>query len=430
MSSIRPGRSPVEERLRRAQALPEAAAHGRPRTTPICGAAGGAARAGVRGHGVLRRQRRRPASAPRWRPALGVRAGQCAPDGAVSLQAVHCLGYCYAGPAALDGDTPRAGADLADQLAGRAAPRAPADPGRGRCTEPVVLRGVAGRRSAAWQVWPAVLRGGAARERVAARGGGVRAARAGRRGLPGGAKWAAVRGRARRRTALRGGQRRRGRPGLLRRPAADGARPGAGAGGPGAGRLRLRRHARAWCYVRSEYPRALARDAGGGRAGHGRRAPRPRRARHGVDFDVEVVAGAGSYVAGEETVAAALDWPGCAARCGRARRTRPSTGCWGAPTAVNNVETLAAVPGDRAPTAARRTPGSARPPRPGTQAGLPERAVRPARRVRGRARHAAAATSSTSSAAGCATAAELRALQVGGPLGGFLGPDAAGPAAD
>ncbi len=54
--------------------------------------------------------------------ALGVETGRCAADGSVSLQAVHCLGYCYAGPAALDGDAPRAGPDLADQLAGRGTP--------------------------------------------------------------------------------------------------------------------------------------------------------------------------------------------------------------------------------------------------------------------------------------------------------------------
>jgi bidirectional [NiFe] hydrogenase diaphorase subunit len=45
--------------------------------------------------------------------ALGVPAGGCREDGSVSLQEVHCLGYCYAGPAALDGDEPRVGADLA-----------------------------------------------------------------------------------------------------------------------------------------------------------------------------------------------------------------------------------------------------------------------------------------------------------------------------
>ena len=48
--------------------------------------------------------------------ALGVETGRRAADGSVSLQAVRCLGYCFAGPAALDGDQACAGADLAAQL--------------------------------------------------------------------------------------------------------------------------------------------------------------------------------------------------------------------------------------------------------------------------------------------------------------------------
>ncbi|MFD0623237.1 NAD(P)H-dependent oxidoreductase subunit E [Streptomyces sanglieri] len=38
--------------------------------------------------------------------SLGVVAGIASPGGETSLQSVRCLGYCYAGPAALDGDTP------------------------------------------------------------------------------------------------------------------------------------------------------------------------------------------------------------------------------------------------------------------------------------------------------------------------------------
>ncbi|MFE3520742.1 hypothetical protein ACFXOD_03965 [Streptomyces sp. NPDC059161] len=34
-----------------------------------------------------------------------------------SVQVVRCVGYCYAAPAALDGDTPCTGPTLADQLA-------------------------------------------------------------------------------------------------------------------------------------------------------------------------------------------------------------------------------------------------------------------------------------------------------------------------
>ena len=43
---------------------------------------------------------------------LGVSTGRCREDGAVSLQAVRCIGFCYAAPALLDGDTAHAGPTL------------------------------------------------------------------------------------------------------------------------------------------------------------------------------------------------------------------------------------------------------------------------------------------------------------------------------
>ncbi|MEU2231672.1 NAD(P)H-dependent oxidoreductase subunit E [Streptomyces vietnamensis] len=49
--------------------------------------------------------------------ALGVVAGRGDEAGSTSLRTVHCLGYRYAGPAALDGTLPRTGPDLADQRA-------------------------------------------------------------------------------------------------------------------------------------------------------------------------------------------------------------------------------------------------------------------------------------------------------------------------
>lgn len=43
---------------------------------------------------------------------LGVTAGTASPDGGTALQAVRCSGFCYAGPAVLDGEMPRRGANL------------------------------------------------------------------------------------------------------------------------------------------------------------------------------------------------------------------------------------------------------------------------------------------------------------------------------
>ncbi len=60
--------------------------------------------------------------------ALDVPLGGISSDGSVSLQPVYCLGYCYGGPAALDGEQPCAGPDLVEQLTGVAEPRNPRSP--------------------------------------------------------------------------------------------------------------------------------------------------------------------------------------------------------------------------------------------------------------------------------------------------------------
>jgi NADH:ubiquinone oxidoreductase subunit F (NADH-binding) len=172
-------------------------------------------------------------------------------------------------------------------------------------------------------------------------------------------------------------------------------------------------------YVRSEYPRAFesvqvavaeAREAGHlGRDVHG----------SGIDFEIEVASGAGSYVAGEETSLLRS----LAGLRGTVRPRPPfptQYGLLGRPTAVNNVETLCAVPAivsDGGQAYARygvtRETGT-------LLVCLNERFVRPGvyevelgttlgeivERLGGGLRDGGA----------------LRALQVGGPLGGFLGP--------
>ena len=86
--------------------------------------------------------------------ALGVSVGACREDGLVSLQAVRCIGYCYAAPALLDGTVPHAGPTLADELA-RGRPDAPPIPVVA-ITEPVVLAGIVAGEDP-WQHWPEVL---------------------------------------------------------------------------------------------------------------------------------------------------------------------------------------------------------------------------------------------------------------------------------
>lgn len=80
-------------------------------------------------------------------------------DGSVSVRAARCLGYCYAAPAALDGEAPCVGADLADQLTYRAPRNDPAVPVLCDSPVPVVTAGVLEEESA-WSVWPRTIAAG------------------------------------------------------------------------------------------------------------------------------------------------------------------------------------------------------------------------------------------------------------------------------
>lgn len=331
------------------------------------------------------------------------------------MQAVRCLGYCYAGPAALDGDTPCAGPTLAGQLAGREPPRAPNIPVTDDTGDPVLLGGVLCGEPA-WQVWPGTVTTGTPDEvlgEVAASGLRGR----GGAGFRVAAKWEAA-GRAPGTVVVANGD--EGDPGSYADRLLMGADP-----------ERVLEGLALACFacgarqgvvlVRSEYPAALARmrEAVGHAYADGHLGPSV----HGTAtaLDIRVVEGAGSYVAGEETalIAGLEGGRGCA----RPRPPYPTErGLWDAPTVVNNVETLAAVPwivrrGSEA-YARRGTPAET-----GTKlVCLSERFARPGcyevelgtpvRRI------------VTELGGGLKDNAELAALQVGGPLGGFLAADA------
>ncbi|MFI7707398.1 NADH-ubiquinone oxidoreductase-F iron-sulfur binding region domain-containing protein [Nonomuraea sp. NPDC049480] len=341
--------------------------------------------------------------------ALGLDGGDPQPE--VSVQTVRCLGYCYASPACLDGETPCVGPDVADQVAGRVRPNAPPIPTADATGDPIVLSGIV-TGEAAWQTWPeAVDRGTPEQVQAAVAASGLRGR--GGAGFPVAAKWAAARPSPDTVVVANGDE---GDPGSYADRLLMEEDPGRVLEG-----LALACFAcgarRGVVLVRSEYPRALARmRAAVVRAyeeGHlGARV-------HGsdVDLDVEVVAGAGSYVAGEETalIAGLEGGRGCA----RARPPYPtSSGLWDAPTVVNNVETLAAIPwivrhgGDA--YARRGTPGET-----GTKlVCLSERFARsgcyevelgtPLRWI------------VAELGGGLRDGAALGVLQVGGPLGGFL----------
>jgi formate dehydrogenase iron-sulfur subunit len=349
---------------------------------------------------------------------LGVKPGGVTEDGETSLEPVHCLGYCYGGPAALDGDEPRAGADLAEQLAGSAAAQDPELPCRSAVADPIVLAGVLGADPDPWASVRDAL-GGADRARVQREvlASGLRGR--GGAGFPAAVKWKAAS------EAPSGGPRYlvcngdEGDPGsfvdrlLMER---DPQRLLAGmvlaAFACGANR--------GFVYVRSEYPRAretlraavesarASRHLGSGLDGSG------------FDFDVEVFEGAGSYVAGEET-SLLHSMEGLRGEVAARPPYPTERGLLHAPTVVNNVETLCAVPwivarggdsyarlgvGDSLGTKVVclnerfRNPGAVE-----VELGVSLRWI--VEELGG----------------GMVDGHELRALQVGGPLGGFLAPD-------
>ncbi|MGW5781656.1 NADH-ubiquinone oxidoreductase-F iron-sulfur binding region domain-containing protein [Streptomyces sp. NPDC003863] len=343
--------------------------------------------------------------------ALGVVAGTVDEAGSTALQTVRCLGYCYAGPAALDGTLPRTGPDLADQLGGRAEPRAPGIPVADTTGAPVLLAGIVGGQDA-WDVWRAAVTGlrpddvqqEAAASGLRGRGGA---------GFPVADKWAATAGKPDTVVVANGDE---GDPGsyadrLLMEEDPDRVLTGLALACFACGA----RHG--IVLVRSEYPRAMARlrraaecaiEAGDLAPSVEAAGPRP---------FVEIIEGAGSYVAGEETaLIARLEG---ARGCARPRPPYPTDhGFWDAPTVVNNVETLAAVPWivahGGASYARRGVPDET-----GTKlVCLSERFVRPG------AYEVEFGTPVdeivTRFGGGLKDGRELIALQIGGPLGGFL----------
>ncbi|MEU9125006.1 NAD(P)H-dependent oxidoreductase subunit E [Streptomyces sp. NPDC048506] len=346
---------------------------------------------------------------------LGVITNTASPEGDVAVQAVRCLGYCYAGPAALDGDTPCTGPTLAGQLAGREPLWAPEIPAADDTGDPVLLGGVISGEPT-WQVWPRTVTARTPDEvqrEVAASGLRGR----GGAGFRVAAKWATAK-RAPDTVVVANGD--EGDPGsyadrLLME--ADPARVLEG--------LALACFAcgarQGVVLVRSEYPRALARlrEAVDQAYADGHLGPSVQGTT--TSLDIQVVEGAGSYVAGEETalIAGLEGSRGCA----RPRPPYPTErGLWDAPTVVNNVETLAAVPwivsrggeayarrGRRGETGTKLVCLSERFARPGCyEVELGTSVQRIVAELGG----------------GLKDGAELVALQVGGPLGGFLAADA------
>lgn len=356
-------------------------------------------------------------TAPVAEAALGVTSGQTSADGSLSLAGAYCLGYCYASPAALDGRTPITGPDIGDRLRladARSAP-APAIPYRATSGRAVVLAGLTGEEGS-WQVWPQVV---ATESPSAVRSEVARAGLRGRGGaeFPVADKWRAAASGPEPRVVVANGD--EGDPGsfcdrLLLENDPDRVLEGLALAGFATGA------SRGVVFIRSEYPLAVAKVRASVRSA--REAGHLGRGVHGspIDFDVEVVQGAGSYVAGEETALlhALQGFRGTV----RPRPPYPTEyGLNGQPTAVNNVETLAAVPwvlrhggaayarlGSRVETGTKLVCLSQRFAHPGVyevEFGVTLRHL------------------VDELGGGLDPGYRLRALQIGGPLGGFLSPD-------
>ena len=327
------------------------------------------------------------------------------------IEPVYCLGYCYASPAAIRGEQVCTGADLAGQLTGVVERRDPPIPWQVATPEPVVFARLAGAGPDVWSTYESLREaGGRARVLDEVKRSGLRGR--GGAGFPAAVKWttAAESPSDGPRYLIANGD--EGDPGsyvdrLLMEQDPHGVLEGMALAALAAGATQ------GYVYVRSEYPHArdMVRAA----------IEEARRDGHlGDGFDVDVFEGAGSYVAGEET---ALIHSMEGLRGGAAPRPPyPAVhGLYGRPTVVNNVETLASIPwivangGDAYGALGL---GDSR----GTKVVcLNERFERPG------AYEVELGTGVREIVeelgGGLKEGRALVALQVGGPLGGFLGPD-------
>jgi NADH:ubiquinone oxidoreductase subunit F (NADH-binding)/NADH:ubiquinone oxidoreductase subunit E len=263
------------------------------------------------------------------RAALRLDLGERAADGEVSLAETVCLGFCHSSPAARVGDVIDAGPGLAQRLLAGGERAAVEPQWRSVLEEPVLLRpgdwsGLARARA---ELAPQALLDEVRAATVRGRGGA---------GFPAGEKWSFAAGAVgdEKFIVANGDE---GDPGsyidkylmeqnpqlLLEGLALAGHAVGAGHG---------------FVLTRSEYPRskpALDDAAQAGRAAGW--------LGEDAGFDVTILEGAGSYVVGEETALLA-----CLQGLRGTVSARPpfpaERGLFGRPTVVNNVETLCNIP--------------------------------------------------------------------------------------
>jgi NADH:ubiquinone oxidoreductase subunit F (NADH-binding)/NADH:ubiquinone oxidoreductase subunit E len=338
--------------------------------------------------------------------ALGLKPGERSDDGEVSLGETVCLGFCHTGASVRDGDLVDAGEGVVGRVGAGESHQAPEPESFSMLDEPVMLRpadwsGLRGALEMGPEGWLEEMK----EANVRGRGGA---------GFPAGVKWEfASRAQGDKVIVVNADE---GDPGsyidkllMERNPVLllEGMALAAYAVGA----------TRGFVFVRSEYPRSMpilfeaaARARDEGFLGDDILGS-------GFSFDVDVHEGAGSYVVGEET--ALLNSLMGLRGTVNARPPFPAERGWhGHPTVVNNVETLCNAPyvaAQGAKAYADLSPGAT----PGTKLVCTnERFQRPGMYE---VRFGTPMDEICNGlAGGLVDGHEIKAVQIGGPLGGIL----------
>jgi NADH:ubiquinone oxidoreductase subunit F (NADH-binding)/NADH:ubiquinone oxidoreductase subunit E len=265
---------------------------------------------------------------------LGLSLGERSDDGSLSLAETVCLGYCHASPAVRDGDVIDAGPDAIDRVLADAAKPAPEPLVESLLDEPVLIRtgDWSGLRKALAETTPELLLEEVKAAEVRGRGGA---------GFLAGVKWEFARNaEGEPKFIVANGD--EGDPGsyidkvlmednphlFLEGMALAGFAVGASHG---------------FVLVRSEYPRSKPELEDAIFHAHTEGLLGEDILGSGFSFDISVIEGAGSYVVGEETALLA-----CLQGLRGTVSARPpfpaQRGLHGLPTVVNNIETLANIP--------------------------------------------------------------------------------------
>jgi NADH:ubiquinone oxidoreductase subunit F (NADH-binding)/NADH:ubiquinone oxidoreductase subunit E len=266
--------------------------------------------------------------------SFGLTLGERSADGSVSLAETVCLGFCHSSPAIRDGDVIDAGPDALARVLDGGALEAPEPEWQSLLAEPVLTQPAdwSGLRRALTELTPDELVEIVEEAKVRGRGGA---------GFPAGTKWRFTRAaKGTEKFVVANGD--EGDPGsyidkylmeqdpvrVLEGVALAGYAVGAQHG---------------FVLTRSEYPRskpaldaAIAQAHADGWLGENILGS-------GFDFDVTAVEGAGSYVVGEETALLA-SLQGLRGTVSARPPFPAERGVHGRPTLVNNVETLANMP--------------------------------------------------------------------------------------